>query len=94
MSEESKFLGMHPDVRVGMAKELRSYKPEALACFESDYPEKHANRILAQREWERRFIIETAFWQRLSAWIGVAGVIVGSLITIAGAILLKAIWPD
>lgn len=88
MSEEKAFLGRHPDVRLGMANELRGFSKEALACFESEANQNHPYKILSQREWERRNTKELVFWQRMSAWIGVARAIVGALITILGAKLL------
>jgi hypothetical protein len=74
--------------------ELRKMSPGALATFESLQKQNSAAHILIREEWARRGIVETAFWSRMSAWIGVAGAIAGSLITIIGAILLKAILPD
>lgn len=74
-----------------MADELRGYSKEALACFESEFRDGHPYKILAQREWERRNTKELAFWQRMSAWIGVVGAVIGAIIAVLGAVIARVL---
>lgn len=75
----------------GTADELRKLCPEALAAWQVGWKENAAKRVLAEKEWERRNTKELAFWQRMSAWIGVAGALAGGLIAVLGAIAAKVL---
>lgn len=73
----------------GTAKELRKLCPEALAAWQVGWNDNAAKNVLAEKEWERRMIKEAAFWQRISAWIGVVAAVVGALIALLGAFIAK-----
>jgi len=73
----------------GTAKELRKLCPEALAAWQVGWKDNAAKRLLAEKEWERRMIKEAAFWQRISAWIGVVAAIVGAVLALLGAIIAR-----
>ena len=73
------------------SKKLRVMTPEQLAVWQKGWKQHTAQWILAEKEWERRAIMETAFWSRMSAWIGVAGAVIGGLIAILGAIAASAL---
>jgi len=84
-------LMQNAQVTAGTADELRALCPEALAAWQVQWKESAAKFVLAEKEWERRNTKEMTYWQRMSAWIGVAGAIVGALIAVLGAVLAKAL---
>ena len=86
---DEKQLLEHRLMAKGRADELRALSREGLACWQVGFQRDSADFLLAEKEWERRNTKELAFWQRMSAWIGVAGAVVGALIAVLGAALAK-----
>jgi hypothetical protein len=74
-----------------LSSKLRKASPEELAVWQRGWKEHTAEWILAEKEWQRRFIVEAAFWQRMSAWIGVIGAIIGALIAVLAPLALRNI---
>ena len=88
MTEEESVMA-HKGVAAGKAASLEKFSKEGLAAWQSQWKKEDAYYLLAEKEWERRFVKEAAFWQRISAWIGVVAAVVGALIAILGAIAAK-----
>ena len=62
-------------------RELAGRTDEDLAAWQAKYPPDSAQFILAQYEWSRRLTADQIKAARWAAVIGVAGVILGALLT-------------
>ena len=69
---------------------LKGLSQDELAAWQSRRDAGSAKWILAEKEWERRARVEDAKWQRYSALIGLLGVVVGAILSLAVGILLSA----
>jgi hypothetical protein len=62
-------------------RELANWPDEKLAAWQAKYPSESPQFLLAQFEWNRRLTADQIKAARWAAWIGLAGVIVGALLT-------------
>ena len=62
-------------------RELASWPDEKLAAWQARFPSESPQFILAQFEWSRRLTADQIKAARWAAWIGLAGVIVGAVLT-------------
>lgn len=76
-------------IEYDLSKKLRRASPEELAVWQKGWREHTAQWILAEKEWQRRLMDESAYWQRMSAWIGVIGAIAGALIAVLTPMALR-----
>lgn len=72
----------------GTAAQLRKLEPEALAAWQTGFKNDTPKWLLAEKEWQRRFVRDAAASQRYAAWLGVVGTVVGAAIAIIGQLLL------
>ena len=73
----------------GTAKHLRKLSSEGLAAWQAGWKPTTAKWLLAEKEWERRAMAESARWQRYAALMGLLGVVVGAALSWAVGYLLK-----
>lgn len=73
----------------GEAKKLEKLSQEGLASWQAGWKPTTAKWLLAEKEWERRARVDAAKWQRFSALMGLLGVCIGALLSLAVGILLK-----
>jgi hypothetical protein len=62
-------------------RELAGWPDEKLAAWQAKYPPESPQFILAQFEWSRRLTADQIKAARWAAWIGLAGVIVGAVLS-------------
>ena len=62
-------------------RELASWPDEKLAAWQAKFPSESPQFILAQFEWSRRLTADQIKAARWAAWIGLAGVIVGAVLS-------------
>ncbi|MGA2246353.1 MAG: hypothetical protein ABSH48_15255 [Verrucomicrobiota bacterium] len=62
-------------------RELAGWPDEKLAAWQAKFPSESPQFILAQFEWNRRLTADQVKAARWASWIGLAGVIVGALLT-------------
>lgn len=68
---------------------IQSISPEGLAAWQVGWKGDTAKWLLAEREWDRRAMVENAKWHRISALLALLGVVVGAALTWIVGILLK-----
>jgi hypothetical protein len=74
-----------------LAAKLRKATPEELASWQKGWNQHTAEWILAEKEWQRRLADQSAYWQRMSAWIGVVGAVAGALIAVFAPLAIRSI---
>jgi|GEM_PF-2095970 len=74
----------------GQAKSLQRLSQEGLAAWQSGWGKTTVRWLLAEKEWERRAMAESAKWQRYSALMGILGVVIGAIFGWAIGILLNS----
>ena len=62
-------------------RELAGWPDEKLAVWQAKFPSESPQFILAQFEWNRRLTADQVKAARWAAWIGLAGVIVGAVLS-------------
>ena len=71
------------------SKKLRKMSADELAHWQKGFKQHTQQYILAEKEWDRRMLMEQVKWQKISIIAALAGAILGSVITIAAGILIK-----
>jgi hypothetical protein len=62
-------------------RELAGWPDEKLAAWQAKFPAESPQFILAQFEWSRRLTADQIKAARWAAWIGLAGVILGAVLS-------------
>ena len=78
-----------PEIPADLARQLRKMSDEALALYQKGWKQQTAQWILADKEWDRRMMLEGIKWQRVSILAGLAGTVLGAALTWLTAYLLK-----
>jgi len=86
-----KLVDLPDTIDKNLSAKLRKATPEELAFWQKGWKEHTAEWILAEKEWQRRLVDESAYWQRMSAWIGVIGAIAGALIAVLAPLAVRSI---
>lgn len=75
-----------------VTKQLKEMSPEKLAEWQAGWKESTDKHILAEKEWQRRFmleqheldkrlILEQVKWMKISVVVGFLGILIGAVIT-------------
>jgi hypothetical protein len=62
-------------------RELAGWPDEKLAAWQGKFPAESPQFILAQYEWNRRLTAEQIKAARWAVWVGLAGVILGAVLS-------------
>jgi len=74
----------------GTSRHLRKLSAEGLAAWQVGWKPTSAKWLLAEKEWERRAIEESAKWQRYAILMGMLGVVLGAGLSWAVGVLLQS----
>lgn len=78
-----------PQIPADLAQQLRRMTDEQLAVYQKGWKQDSAQWILADKEWNRRLMMEGIRWQRTAILAGLLGTVLGSVLTMITAYLLK-----
>ena len=91
MNEEDvkAIFGGPPEIPCDLSRQLRKKSDEDLALYQKGWKPATAQWILADKEWDRRLMMESIKWQRISIWAGLLGTVLGAALAIITAYLLR-----
>lgn len=70
-------------------KVLRKKSDDELAKWQSGWKPHSQQYITAEKEWERRMLMEQLKWQKVAILSALVGTLVGSVLTILSSNLMK-----
>jgi|SRR6185437_13761081 len=87
--EEKALSKLREELASVVAKDLAKMSEAELAAWQSKYPTPSPQATLATFEWQRRLTAMQVKSARFAAWLGLAGVVLGALLTVLVTWLLQ-----
>jgi hypothetical protein len=81
--------GDSPEIPPDLSRQLRKKSDEELALYQKGWKATTAQWILAEKEWDRRMLMVSIRWQRTAILAGLLGTVLGAVLSMTAAYLLK-----